>query len=170
MRTNYIQKSQLFLYPLLGFKRGIATVPLSIHMALDGHYNFSDNKLIVTYYKRNDADYLLFIANKIEKHDLYLDSIDQGEELVVIFDFQELSYDFECILKSEYSKMKESSKKMILDFFNNNKTTQRELDSYLNPSKYYSKVAEELDVPVSLLQKGVELCSKIQLDKEIKYL
>ena len=45
--TKYFQKSKVFLYPLLGFKRGIKVVPSETYLAWDPFYIPEDIKYIL---------------------------------------------------------------------------------------------------------------------------
>jgi len=57
-------------------------------------------------------------------------------------------------------------KRRILEFFKNNHSNYKYLDSYLNPEKYFNTYAELLKVPVEVLHEVGELCSPPDLKKE----
>ena len=39
---KYFQKSKVFLYPLLGIKRGVSVIPVETYFGWDGYYNSED--------------------------------------------------------------------------------------------------------------------------------
>lgn len=57
---RYFQKSKVFIYPLLGIKRGNSVVPIETYISWDGHYSSEDMKLICVYKIRTDAEYKTF--------------------------------------------------------------------------------------------------------------
>ena len=65
---KYFQKSKVFLYPLLGIKRGVSVVPVETYFSWDGYYNSEDMKLICVYDVRKDDDYVLFEKNIFLNH------------------------------------------------------------------------------------------------------
>ena len=67
---KYFQKSKIFLYPLLGIKKGITFVPNETYMSWDNLYTINDNKLILLYKISIDKliDYNLFEKNHLKKN------------------------------------------------------------------------------------------------------
>ena len=61
--TKYFQKSKVFLYPLLGIKRGVSVVPIETYISWKGYYNSEDMKLICVYDVRTDEEYKNFERN-----------------------------------------------------------------------------------------------------------
>jgi hypothetical protein len=57
-------------------------------------------------------------------------------------------------------------KRRILDFFKNNHSNYKYLESYLYPEKYFKTYAELLDVPIEVLQEVGELTSPPDIAKE----
>ena len=44
--SDYFQKSKVFLYPLLDFKKGLEFVPHQTYIMWDNHYYIQDRKLL----------------------------------------------------------------------------------------------------------------------------
>ena len=44
--SKYFQKSKVFIYPLLGIKRGLSVVPKETYISWEGHCKPEDMKLI----------------------------------------------------------------------------------------------------------------------------
>ena len=65
IRKSYIQKSKLFLYPLLGIKRGVSVTPVQTYMAWKDIYTVNDCKLIAVYHLRDDNQFKEFEENKL---------------------------------------------------------------------------------------------------------
>ena len=55
---EYFQKSRIFMYPLLGMKRGSSVTPIETYIAWEGVYEAHDAKLVCKYYLRNDPEFL----------------------------------------------------------------------------------------------------------------
>ena len=55
--SKYFQKSKVFIYPLLGIKRGLSVVPKETYVAWEGHYKPEDMKLICVYDYREEEEY-----------------------------------------------------------------------------------------------------------------
>ena len=71
--TKYFQKSKVFVYPLLGIKKGTSVVPNETYIAWNNSYGPEDRKLICLYYSRNDAEYKQFEKNVLLKHNRLCD-------------------------------------------------------------------------------------------------
>lgn len=164
---KYFQKSKIFLYPLLGLKRGTSVVPSHTYIAWDGKYEPEDMKLICLYQTRSDKEYVDFEKNVLLKHNRLHDCIKiNDEESVFIFDFSDCASDWDCFLNGRYSQLSTSTKNRVLDFFEKNSGSYVYITSYLDPVKWFDRYAELLGVEKSELEKVGELCSKPDLDKE----
>ena len=42
---TYIQKSRLFVYPMLGIRRGVSVTPVQTYLCWPNKYDITDNKL-----------------------------------------------------------------------------------------------------------------------------
>jgi hypothetical protein len=165
---DYIQKSRLFLYPLLNIKRGFSVTPVQTYISWENHYEVKDNKLIAVYHLRNDTDYTLFEEIKLKKNPLFHDchELENGELMAYVFDFGSNKVDFQNFAKGRYSKLSPAHKKKVLNFFKGYRSHHAYIESYLYPKKYFTMYSELLMVERSLLEKVGELCSKPDIEQE----
>lgn len=95
---NYIQKSRLFLYPLLGIKRGGSVTPKETYMSWDNVYTLDDNKLIVVYHLRDDSEFKRFEDN-VQKNKYFETFFELDDETgAYVFDFNDLKSDYKKII------------------------------------------------------------------------
>ncbi len=164
--TKYFQKSKVFLYPLLGFKRGIKVVPSETYLAWDPYYIPEDMKLVCLYHPDNDG-YDSFEEKHLLSHNRLIDvkNINDSNRLF-IFDFSDYEKDWNLFINGSYSKISTETKSKILSFFDKNSGNFIYMKSYLMPDKYFDDYAECLDVDVKTLHLVGELCSKPNISKE----
>jgi len=163
---RYFQKSKVFLYPLLGIKRGNSVVPIETYFSWDGHYSSEDMKLICVYKIRTDAEYKTFEKNILTKHTRLYDYCNNNDVGIFIFDFSDLNEDWNYFINGKYSKFTSSLKNRILKFFDKHSGNYAYMQSYLSPEKHFEDYSIILNVEVDFLKDVGELCSKPDLDKE----
>lgn len=172
--TDYVQKSRIFLYPMLGIKRGHSSTPINTYIAWEGRYALSDCKFICEYYIRDDEEFKNLERDKLAGNPLF-DTFYQLEDDVgiYVFDFSDYVEDFLNFYKGRYSKLSSQTKRKILNFFKNHATHHVYIESYLYPKKYIPLYADLLsgeskDIPdmIKLLKEVGELCSKPDMSKE----
>ena len=167
--TEYFQKSKVFLYPLLGIKKGVRFVPVQTYISWGDSYTEYRNKLICLYTldKDNIDEFEIF-------SDVYLESSDHFAaknridmyNFIYVFDLKEFKTDYTKFLKGKYSKFRKKTKDKIMKFFGEHSSTSEYIESYLFPEYYWEDYAEFLAIKETDLQKVGELCSKPDLDKE----
>ena len=163
---KYFQKSKVFLYPLLGIKRGVSVVPVETYFSWEGYYNSEDMKLICVYDIRTDEEYVLFEKNTLLKHNRLSDYIKVNSQAIFTFDFSDMGDDWFHFINGRYSKISLELKQKILNFFDKYSGNYAYMHSYLIPVKYFSNYAELLDVEPEMLIKVGELCSIPDTAKE----
>jgi hypothetical protein len=163
---RYFQKSKVFLYPLLGIKRGVSVVPVETYICWQGYYTSEDMKLICVYDIRKDDEYKFFEKNTLLSHNRLSDYVKIGSQAVLTFDFSDLGDDWSQFINGKYSKLNIKLKQKILDFFDKYSGNYAYMHSYLIPEKYFNNYAELLGVDAEILIEVGELCSKPDLDKE----
>ena len=163
---RYFQKSKVFLYPLLGIKRGVSVVPVETYICWQGYYTSEDMKLICVYDIRKDDEYKFFEKNTLLSHNRLSDYVKIGSQAVLTFDFSDLGDDWSQFINGKYSKLSIKLKQKILDFFDKYSGNYAYMHSYLIPEKYFNNYAELLGVDTEMLIQVGELCSKPDLDKE----
>jgi hypothetical protein len=166
---EYFQKSKVFLYPLLGIKKGVRFVPVQTYISWNDIYPKDKNKLLCFYtvdkkwVKEFDMFAELFLSTNVlfeEKHEI--DKLN----FLYIFDLQPFVRDINKFKKGKYSKFSKKTKEMIMGFFGETGTISEYIESYLYPEFYYEDYSEILNVNINDLMNVGELCSKPDLEKE----
>jgi hypothetical protein len=163
---KYFQKSKVFLYPLLGIKRGTSVIPVETYVSWEGHCTAEDMKLICLYDVRTDAEYMNFEKNVLLNHNRLSDYVKVNSQAVFTFDFSDLEDDWSHFMNGKYSKISLNLKQKILNFFDKYSGNYAYMHSYLIPEKYFENYAELLGADLQMLIKVGELCSKPDTEKE----
>ena len=164
---QYFQKSKVFLYPVLGFTRGISTKPMNTYIAWKSLITPEDKKLICTYDPKQNDEYQNYRNNIIIPHDMLIDiRIGENNEEIFIFELANMGIDYENFLKGRYSMLTDNHKELILTFFDGDRKTSEFIESYLFPEDYYNDYSKLLNVEVQLLKDVGELCAPPDIEKE----
>jgi hypothetical protein len=165
---DYIQKSKVFLYPLLGIKRHNSVTPIQTFMSWNPHYNFSDSKLMMQYHARDDHEFKVFEDVKLFNNPLFHNFYELEDNTnVYVFDFSDkYEEDFQRVVDGKYSELSPEVKKKILNFFKNQSGHHVYIESYLHPKKYFPMYAEILNVEIEHLKHCGELCDRPAFEKE----
>jgi len=168
---EYFQKSKVFLYPLLGIKKGIRFVPVQTYISWNNICPESKNKFLCLYNidKKDETikkQFEIFKQLHLEQHELYeahhiIDNLD-----LFIFDFSMYRKDLEKFKHGQYSQFSEITKIKILNFFGKIGTISEYIESYLYPEHYYDLYSELLNIPAEELEEVGELCDKPNIEKE----
>jgi hypothetical protein len=164
--SKYFQKSKVFIYPLLGIKRGLSVVPKETYISWEGHCKPEDMKLICVYDYREDEEYKKIEKNILLEHNRLSDYTKVKAEVVITFDFSDLDHDWFHFINGRYSQLETKIKQKILGFFDVHGGNYAYMQSYLLPEKYYDNYSEILGVDIETLKDVVELCDKPNLNKE----
>jgi len=165
---KYFQKSKIFLYPLLGIKRGTIVIPRETYLSWNEKVNSEDMKLVCIYTPRTDLEYLQFEKNVLLQHNRLVDFVKVDDEnLVVVFNFSDLEDDWMNFINGKYSKINIKTKRKILEFFDKRSGNYAYVESYLFPEKHFETYARILQVDIDMLQSVGELCDKPDLNKEM---
>ena len=167
LTKEYIQKSRIFLYPLLNIRRGSGATPLESYVSWDDVVLPYECKLVCTYTLREDEEFKKFekthlLGNKF--FDSYYD-LEDGKGAYV-FNLSDYKDDWECFVSGCYSNIRDKTKDRIIDFFSTSTANKEHVTSYLYPERYFHNYADLLAVNVKVLQKVGQLCSKPDMDKE----
>jgi hypothetical protein len=163
---EYFQKSKIFLYPILGIKRGSAAVPIQTYIAWEDKLTPEDTKLIAEYPVRTDEEYLKFQKSILLRHNRLVDYYTQDDTAYFVFDFSDMKEDWAKFISGKYSKLSPTIKRKIHSYFDNHSANHVYMDSYLNPEKYFGIYSDLLNTSEDLLRSIGELCSKPDLEKE----
>lgn len=168
LQTEYIQKSRIFLYPLLDIKKGSDAVPIESYISWQSKFKPEDQKFMCTYHLRDDDAFKRFEKIKLLGSTLFDSFYQTVDELgVYVFDYSKFGSDWENFLAGKYSKLSSSTKTTILKFFMTNKSNYHYINSYLNPDQYFYIYADLLKVDERILATVGELCSKPDMSKEL---
>lgn len=164
---GYFQKSKVFLYPVLGIKRGVSVTPVNSYVQWEPYYQASDKKLILLYHLRDDEDFVRFEKSKLLGNSLFHDfkQVDD-EQGIYVFDLQGLGSDYNMFLQGMYSKFSAEHKRRIKNFYGVYDKNFLYVESFLEPEKYYNVYSDILCVRVDLLKEVIELCDKPDLNSE----
>jgi hypothetical protein len=164
--NKYFQKSKVFIYPLLGIKKGNNIVPKETYIIWNSTISIEDMRLICLYEITKSETFTIF-EKKILNHPRLCDYIQVNENTVLFaFDFCDLGDDWSCFIDGKYSLMSMSVKRKILDFFDKKSNSFMYIQSFLYPNKWFSEYASLLDVDIDTLKAVGELCDKPNLNKE----
>lgn len=164
---KYFQKSKIFLYPLLGIRRGTSVVPTQTYTGWQDYYTSEDMKLIAIYHVRTDPDFLKFDKNILLKHHRLTDYVMMNKETALYtFDFSDMEEDWNLFIQGKYSKMKKETKLLIRNYFERDSGNYMYVDSYLFPENYFQIYADLLNHPEEKLRQVGELCTPPNLEKE----
>ena len=165
--SKYFQKSKVFLYPLLGLKRGNKIIPSETYLAWTDIIKTEDMKLVCLYHPNKSNEYEKYEKNILLKHNRLYDIqlIDQHNK-IFIFDFSDLKDDWNYFLNGKYSKLNNKYKGTIKSFFDVNSTNYVYVNSYLHPETFFNDYADALNVDVKILESVGELCSMPDIKQE----
>ena len=117
--SDYFQKSKVFLYPLLGIKKGIRFVPLQTYISWGTDVPESKNKFFCLYeVDKNNKDIFNHFIKTIEEN-IYFEEYNcivekNNKKLwLFIFDLTVYKSDLNKFKKGQYSKFSSRTKKTI---------------------------------------------------------
>jgi len=165
--TKYFQKSKVFIYPLLGIKKGIDFVPENTYMCWDTLYNTGDYKLICSYIVEDSPEFRKFEERVIFSNKHYHDfhEIDK-EHMLYAFDLSSYKNDINLFLQGKYSKLSDDTMEIILNFFGDDGQIAQCVLGFLFPEEVHDKYAEYLDVDIDVIKKAHEVCTPPDMSLE----
>jgi hypothetical protein len=164
--TEYFQKSKVFLYPLLGLRKGLEYVPADTYICWDKLFDTKDYKLICVYETEKTVDFKNFELKHLKNHSLLDFYYDFGNKQAYVFDMKTYKHDHMMFAKGHYSKISIGTKNKILQYFGSKGKASDYIESFLNPSGFHEVYAESLGVNVELIKEVYEVCSKPDIVKE----
>jgi len=167
VQQNYVQKSRMFLYPLLGITRGHPIVPTQTFMAWKNEYGIADHKLIAIYHMRTDKQFKIFEEKVLLQNPLFEDFFELEDGTgAYVFDFAQHVKDYKRIIHGKYSLLTDEYKIKVLQFFKKGNINNVTMMSYVKPKNYFSQYAKLLGVDVAMLKDVGELCNPPDLIQE----
>ena len=115
LTKEYIQKSRIFMYPLLEIKRGSEATPLESYISWDGRFGIQDHKLICVYSLREDEAFKRFEKTNLLAHK-YFDSYYnlENDKGAYVFNMKEHASSFEHFLQGRYSEFAITTREKII--------------------------------------------------------
>jgi hypothetical protein len=167
---SYFQKSKVFLYPLLGVRKGVRFVPIETYITWEENETTPKNALVCAYSIEDgpaaNKSFGAFAKSELRKNELYHSEYEIENLKLFTFDLSFFKNDLENFKNGKYSEFSIVTKKIIMEFFGNAGTISEYMESYLYPEKYYEIYSDMLNVPISILEEVKELCDKPNLKKE----
>lgn len=165
--TRYFQKSLVFIYPLLGIKKGVSVTPISTYVSWEGNYSLADLKLICTYHIRDDKEFRIFERINLMGNRLFHDFklLEDGTG-AYIFDISQYAEDYKNFVNGSYSKLSAVLKRKIEEYYGAKSANYAYVESYLEPQKYFGIYSEIIGVDENTLKMVGELCDKPDLVRE----
>ena len=166
---EYFQKSKVFLYPLLGIKKGVRFVPVQTYISWNDIYPKDKNKLLCFYTVEEKwiKEFEMFAELFLTTNVLFDEMHKIGDlDFLYIFDLSTYKRDINKFKIGKYSKFTKRTKEIIMNFFGETGAISEYIESYLYPDFYYEDYSEMLNVKIEDLKEVGELCSLPDLEKE----
>ena len=165
---EYFQKSKVFLYPLLGIKKGVKFVPIQTYISWNGYYKSDMNNFLCLYsVNKDNSEFENFYKLHLITHPNFEEYhiIDEKNHLFV-FDLSKHKKDIKKFKEGKYSEFTKNAKEIISNFFGETGTISEYIESYLWPDLYWDDYSEILEIDVESLIDVGELCDLPNLKKE----
>jgi hypothetical protein len=164
--TKYFQKSRSFLFPALGIKRTSNYIPSGTYLSIEGVISPEDIKLVCSFPDDKSDGFKAYEQHMLISHPLFLEVIPiQGYKLY-IFDFQVYKEDWSNFILGKYSKLSNTLKRSIKNYYGDRSSEYKYIESFLYPEKYFIVYSRLLDIDVRILESIGELCDACDMDKE----
>jgi|694.fasta_scaffold19340_3 hypothetical protein len=155
---EYVQKSKMFLYPLLDIPRH--TEMVESYLGIKGLTLCEGNSLVLLYH--NESDGYPEILKQLQKNKFFDFYIKDEEFDIIVFDLSPIKFDYNRVLNGEYSKLSRISKINIS--VNSGKDGLSAVG--IHPEYYYKQVAVFFDCDEDLLV-GKELIAPPDMMNEM---
>ncbi len=166
LNKGYFQKSMFFLYPLLKISKKLLPVNTYTSWSYDGN---TTGRVLICRYKnfvspadQNMEKQLLLNHPQFVKY--Y--NLNDGTSIYLFTLNDKYSQVWDLFDKGSYSSFPYHIKLDILSFYRPGTSTYDYINSYLNPSDYYTEYAELLNIDVAILKETKELIDKPDAEKE----
>ena len=143
-------------------------MPIQSYMSWQDNYGIKDYNLILTYKTSDKYEWKKYLVETLMANELFNDyhQTDDPSIVVLSFDLNCISKDYDHILAGKYSKLSKVLKKRIRDYYNYNSAEWAYMESFLFPDKYIPIYGKILDVEEEHIRFTGELCDLPDLDKE----
>lgn len=168
--ADYFQKSKVFLYPLIGIKKGVRFVPIETYIEWDQLNN--PNTLYCLYIvpkKEQDKKvFQVFIEMHVKNREFFDQYfyLNNDKYILCSFDLSLFKKDLKKFRNGKYSEFSEYTKNIIIKFFGNKGTISEYIESYLYPEYYHETYSKILNIDVNVLKEVNELCDIPDIARE----
>lgn len=170
--SKYIQKSKLFLVPLLEIKRDNFIKPISTYI-FDQSKPEERYKLIMPFKKEDSSEFDYYENNLLNCK--YVDQLNyyETESLrVYFFDLSNFEQDYELFLNGKYSQFSTKTKALINLYWGRivggRFVPHEKIQSYINPSlETYEQLSDELQLKLEDLITVKEVLNPPDLIREV---
>lgn len=172
MDSRYVQKSKLFLLPLIEIKQDNFIKPKGTYVA-NKTIRPDDGKLIVPFEKEDSSEFntyettYILNSSRLVSEDYY----ETEKHRIYVFDLDHFREDYELFLRGKYTDFSKKAKTLINIYWGKRHYGKffphPKIEAYINPTlPTYEKYAEELGTSVGLLLHVGQLLDPPDLDKE----
>lgn len=154
---EYIQKSKLFLLPLLNTPNDLQII--ETYLGIKNLKLCDGYSLVILLY--NEQPNYKQLKVQLEKNKFFDFLISDAEFDIAVFDFSSVKDEYNKILNGQYSKLSKTAKILIK---HNNKDERASIG--INPEYYYKNLAELLEYPEEHFI-NTELISPPDMDNEM---
>tara|TARA_R110000744_G_scaffold146975_1_gene259908 strand:+ start:73 stop:738 length:666 start_codon:yes stop_codon:yes gene_type:complete len=167
MYSKYFQKSKVFFYPLLGIPKGKKYIPIGTYLVWEDEIALSEKKFMLVYKQKEGKLFGKFEEKYLLGNEYFDDYQKLNEDThLYIFDFSKYKHDWNALVKGKYSKFDQKTKDIITKFFGEVGKITEYVESYIYPEYYHKDVADQLAVPINVIEKVWELTDRPDIDKE----
>lgn len=165
--TGYFQKSKVFLYPLLGIRKGARFVPENTYVCWGETYTEKDYKLICVYSVDDVERFAEFEDQVLQSNPYYeLDYELDNNLFAYVFNLEKYKSDYELFITGSYSRLSNKTKNTILKFFGSIGEIAKCVNAFLNPTGFHENYAKYLGVSIESVRHAHEVCTPPDLIKE----
>lgn len=163
---TYIQRSRLFLYPLLEIPFHSNVKPLMTYLA-ESEDNLGEVQSIILKYTREHTDEYYNFRNNLLLHPRFKKHKVTIKYDIVILDLSDYKDDIQFLIEGKYSMFSEEVKRKIKTFYNEKELGASIIDSYLYPESYHQYYANYYSVPIEMIKEAHETFGPPIMSKEI---
>ena len=164
--TKYFQKSRAFLFPALGIKRTSKFAPSGTYLSVEGLVSPEDVKLVCSFPDDDSEEFKTFERHFLLSNPMFAKVVPIKGYKLYLFDFKVYREDWKYFLRGKYSKLSTSLKRAIRNYYGEESSEYKYIETFLYPHKYFNTYSKLLDVNIKTLQDIGELCDPCNLDRE----
>ena len=163
---TYIQRSRLFLYPILEIPFDSPIKPMMTYLARQGEDLGEVQSIILKYKQEHTEEYYTFRNNLLE-HPRFSGHKVLIKYDVITFNLSDYKDDIQFLIQGKYSMFSEELKGKIKMFYNEKELSVSIIDSYLYPEKYHKYYSDYYSVPIDVIKEAHETFGPPTMSKEI---